>query len=368
MLEVRKGFNVDRPDISYLQPRLDFEEVLEGLGIDIGYKRGDQIMCHCPNGYNHKNGDQNPSFGFDTERMIYNCFVCGGGYLLELVEQQLDLSPEDAVQWLQQMSTMEPHSASDLREKLMRMLHQAEDKEVMPEYPGDALFKYRAIHPYLYERGISKETAIKMQVGFDPDHYGIMIPHWWQGVLRGWQVRHLVSEKVDGKEVFFCDICKPKENVAGKKVAKYNSTVGLPKSRTLYNYDNVMREGFDWVIVVESPFSALYLMSHGYPNVVATFGSFNDEQMQHLSIFRRVLLWPDNDAAGQENVKRAVEAIRYSTEVRIVPVVDKEKGDAADVSPEGIQEYIEKAFSPAFMPFYGTPLVTLDRLHTNTNT
>jgi DNA primase len=367
VLEVRRGFQFDRPDLSYLQARLDFEEVLEGLGIDIGYKRGNQIMCHCPNTYNHKNGDQNPSFGFDTENMVYNCFVCGGGYLLDLIEQQLDINQEEAIQWLQQMSTMEPQSAGDLREKLTKLMHKAEIAQIMPEYPPDALFQYQAIHPYLYERGITKDVIVKMQVGFDPNHYGIIIPHWWEGMLRGWQVRHLVSEKINGKEIFYCDVCKPTE-MTGKTVTKYNSTHGLPKSRTLYNYDNVIREGNDSLIVVESPFSALYLMSSGYPNVVATFGSFNNEQMSYTSVFPRVYLWPDNDSAGLENIKRAINEIRYSTDVRIVPVVNKLKGDAADVPPNGIQEYLDKAFSPALVPFYGSPLVTLDQFITNTNT
>jgi DNA primase len=349
-----------RPDISYLQNRLDFDSVLESLGIKIAFHLGNQIMCHCPNPQNHENGDANPSFGLSTEEMVFNCFVCGGGTLLDLVKREANLATDDeAVLWLQQHSTMQPSSSDALKQQLMSKMYKAEAEATMPEYPAESLFKYRAIHPYIYERGITKDVAVKMQVGFDEIHCGIMIPHVWRGKLVGWQLRHLVHEG----DKYYCDICLAVDG----KVPKYKSTKGLPVSRTLYNYDNVVADGYDAVIIVESPMSALYLMSNGYPNVVATFGSYNSEQLGVATVFPTIYLWPDNDPAGEKNVKAAIDTLRYMVDLRVVPVVNKPKGDAADVSPDNIKEHISRAFTPALLPLFNKSLVTLDDLSAHTN-
>jgi hypothetical protein len=50
-------------DISYLQNRLDPEEILASLSIETASWKGNWLMCHCPNTNNHSNGDVNPSFG-----------------------------------------------------------------------------------------------------------------------------------------------------------------------------------------------------------------------------------------------------------------------------------------------------------------
>lgn len=358
MKNLRQGLNSNRLDISYLQDRLDFEDILEQLGIVIAYRLGMNIMCHCPFPENHSNGDKNASFGFDEEKMAYNCFVCGGGGLLDLVKQLMGFeSDQEAATWLQNNSNMEPQSAGDLKKRLAKIMNPVPEMQTMPEYPLSTLEPWMAYHPYLRERGIDKETACRMSIGFDPDHHGLVIPHFWHGKLVGWQVRHLALDTKTGN--YHCPTCQ--------QVPKYKSTQGMPKSTTLYNYDNVVREGYISVTVVESPMSALYMIANDYPNVVATFGSFNKPQMEHLKVFEAAYLWPDNDPAGSKNLTSAVDQLKYSIDVRVVPVVDKPHGDAADVPPEEFMTYWDNAYLPALMPLFESPLVTLEQVQANTN-
>lgn len=335
-------------DITYLKNRLDYEEILEELGISVSHRHGDWLMCHCPNIYAHKNGDQNPSFGFNTEEGYWNCFVCGSGTLLGLVQETLEFTEQDAVNWLREHSTFEPAKDEDIVEKITKILHPPQELVILPEFPDSAVFKYRFIHPYLLERGITEEVIKEMNVGFDEDHLGIIIPHWWKGKLRGWQVRHLLEN--EGK--YYCPTCgqgnSPTTAKEPKLVAKYNNTLGFPKKYTIYNYDSQEFSSSGYVIVVESPMSVLKLKSLGQQYVVSTFGSFSDEQGDALAKFGLVYYWPDNDQAGLTNTQKIIKSLANRTELRIIPPVVGEKGDPGDLnSLEDVDDYISRAINPA---------------------
>jgi DNA primase len=340
--------------LEFFKGRFDPLELLADLGIEVSHRDAKWIMCHCPDFMgNHKNGDANPSFGFHTEELRYNCFVCGGGSLFRLVEEMNGCGREDAERWLLAHSDLEPSDTSKFKEQIEAILTPHHETAVDPEYPIDALFPFRKIHPYLYERGLTKDVIIQYQIGFDEEHLGIVIPHFFQGKLKGWQTRHLVEK--DG--VYFCPVesCNFK-NEKKIKVPKYKNTTAFPKQTTLYGYDQAMeycREhpNVHHVILVESPFTVLYLASIGIKNVMATFGSFNFEQGSLVWPFTEVYFWPDNDSAGRENTKRAIAALWKYVGLYIVPPVEGEKSDAADLSLEEVKTQLELAVPSAL---YGT--------------
>src|SRR5581483_5019581 len=286
----------------YLKGRLDAESLLEDLGIDVAYRLGkNQIMCHCPDlGGAHANGDANPSFGYNEEKMAWNCFVCGGGTVTQLVRLIRGGSEEDAIKFLEMHSDLTPSSPNDLTAKVQLIMHPIEEVNPIPEYPRGALNKFTS-HPYFLERGISQNVIEEMKLCFDEAHCGVIIPHFFGGKLTGWQTRHLAM--LD--DVYICDVCEREKEV----VPKYKSTPSFPKENTLYNYDGMkmaLRE-VDEAIVVESPMTACYLKTLGYNNVVATFGQFNIPHAALLMAIPHVLFWPDNDDAGQKNAARIIE-------------------------------------------------------------
>jgi DNA primase len=234
---------------------------------------------------------------------------------------------------------------------------------ILPDYPQENLFQYKnKTHPYLYERGITDDVIAEMQVGFDDEHVGIVIPHWFQGKLRGWQIRHLAQDAAGN---YLC----PTESCMKKgKIPKYKNTTDFPKKNTLYNYDgakaSVQETGLSEIIVVESPFTVLYMKSLGFDPVVATFGSFTFEQAMLLMPFKLVRFWPDNDKAGQENVRRAIDSLLRYSNLEIVPVVEGEKSDAANLDDSGIRKHLNASYPAALYPMIG--LTTLAAMP-NTN-
>jgi len=362
--KLRKG--IKSTDISHLKGALDFEIILPLLGIDPVSYHGDWIQASCPDLTGmHEGGDASPSFGVNTEDLGYNCFVCGGGTLTELVAGILEVDDESAVEWLEEHSTLNYVATKDdfiaEGERLLSkmMAKTTPTKEVLPDYPPDLLFQFDKIHPYVWERGLSKKVVTEKQIGFTEEHMGIVIPHFFDQKLVGIQYRHLAQK---GKQ-FLCPdpYCNPPHK---NKVPKYKNTPHFPRNTTLFNYDKA--SSYSWVIVVESPFTELYLESHGYPNVVATFGAgLSGEQAWLLSRFTNgVYFWPDNDSASaqwfvevrKKPSKRPAHALillEKSVPTFIVPAVPGAKADPADAAPNEIDRYLKAAYPTGLYPREG---------------
>lgn len=315
-------------DFKKIQYELDYEELCQELGLEVHEYR-QQLWCSCPLPFgNHKRGDRNPSFSinndFDHPSFgCYNCFVCGGGTILHLVALLKEINTDEAYEWIRTFA----HEAED-DDKFLEMLERAsrEPKKhepiPMPEYPNDTLFKYRFIHPWMKSQGMTEEAIKHFQIGYDEDKNAILIPHWWRGKLVGWQARTLTGEG-----------------------PKYKNSQGFPKRNTLFNFDE--QDGNE-IILVESPKTAVILWGWGYHNVVATFGaSLSKEQMMPLWKFDRILLWFDNDEAGTKATRTAIQYLERHCDVYVVPPVNIDKGDPADINPDAIPVYLQEAIPSA---------------------
>lgn len=108
------------------------------------------------------------------------------------------------------------------------------------------------------------------------------------------------------------------------------------------------------IIVVESPLTVLRLASWDLPNVVATFGSWGVEQAMSLIGASRIMLWPDNDAAGSENLARIEPVLSQYTEVLVVPLVPGDKSDPSDLADiSEVHRYTEAAYPATLLPMNG---------------
>jgi len=330
----------------HLIGHLDIESLLEDLGIDLSYRKGDQLMCHCPNlADNHKNGDANPSFGFSEKKLKFNCFVCGGGTAIDLVEMMKPgMTKLEALKYLETFADFDISEEALLSRVHRIMNNEDEEPKEMPDYPPDMLFQYRKIHPFLYERGFTRDVIVDMQVGFDEEHMGITIPHFFMGKLVGLQRRHLLH---DGTS-YHCPRCE----LDGGRADKYKNTTRFPKVNTLYGYDQMKQalkeEKGRSVIVVESPFTVLKLKSLGFHRVVASFGSFSKEQGMLLIAVPTVYFWPDNDHAGWENAHKAINFLSKFVELKIIPAVPGSGSDGGDLTrSEEVQAYLDAAYPAA---------------------
>lgn len=234
---------------------------------------GDELIHSCPLPFGmHRNGDQNPSASLNWRKLTFHCLGCGsGGGLLWFIAIMRGTGGTDARRWLGEQTGI--GGVQDLS-ALMDFLDALTTTtivgaEPIPRYDRRILEPWLVIHPYLTEmRGIPEANVVRHTVGFDGE--SIIIPHFWQNDLVGWQARRLLAS-------------------AGPK---YKSTPSFPRDRTLYNH--LPRER---VIVVESPMSVV-ARSH-QAHLEATFGaSVTSRQMDLIAQHPEIVLWFDNDDAG----------------------------------------------------------------------
>jgi hypothetical protein len=247
--------------------------------------KGEMIhSCILPFGL-HPHGDRSASASLNYKKLTYNCFVCGGGGLLWLIGTCRGTNAGDAQRWLQTEEGI--GGVQDLSSLLgyFDALYEPRMRPPpMPKLAESVLTPWMFIHPYMTEiRHIPVETLAHFKVGYGRFEYEggivserIVIPHFFEGKLVGWQTRRL--DPNDG-------------------TPKYKSSPDLPKDRTLFNYQRHASQA----LVVESPMSVLSKHHWGATStpIEATFGaSVTQKQVMLLTKHRNVTLFFDNDQAG----------------------------------------------------------------------
>jgi DNA primase len=295
-------------------PGLDVENLLEDL---LGAKNlqinNNEIIHSCTLNFGlHGHGDQNPSASINKESLLFNCHVCGGGTIIWLVQNVLDLSKNDAINKIKNYAEMlRPIPVEQFIVKLDKVIkEQGLPKELLiPRYSERILDEWIQPSEYLLERGVSYEVQKEMKTGILEPRYELdkltkqpvmvkrnILPHFIDNDLVGW-----VSRRLDDTQ----------------NVAKYRNTRGFPRKYSLYNLNNIVDNKHCYI--VESPMSVLVLKSRGINDVVATFGAqVNDEQVKLLRRFDDLTCYMDGDKAGQEGANGLYRRLREHSRVRIV--------------------------------------------------
>lgn len=321
---VQESGGIDKAMYRKVLRRVNPLAVLEYYGAQNIYQKGDELIHSClldrvyPH---HSNGDKSPSASLNTEKLVYNCFTGGGGDILWLVQE---LERCDRVHALDRLSRlgMEDWEENDLQSALdnVRKLLRSDTFEApMPTYSTFILEPWLAIHPYLTEaRGLSEETIMRYKLGYDPEDVRIVIPHFWNGKMVGYQKRALTDERWPMTPI-----------TNGEGVPRYWNSPNFPKDSTLFNYDNVVARDCDSVVVVESAMSVLkaetWYDEYGeYGNVVSTFsGKVNQQQIDHLKRFGTVILAMDNDSSGWGGTIKLYNGLKGFCKVFIIDTPDK---------------------------------------------
>lgn len=326
-----------------MAPRINvdaFEEAIEFDPIETDEKGNDRGHCILPYGL-HSNGDTTGKFAIHREKRVYGCWVCGGGSLLSLAMELKGLDEDDALDWLEQFTGPSTASDDDFESELEMLMAQEERLEaVMPYFNPRMVEPYQVDHPWFAERGISDEVRVKYKLGFNPDATrrskkdelytgpGIILPHYWNDRLVGWQTRWLDDDRPAW-------------------LKKYINTSGFPKESTIFNYERVYFESP--IVVCESVVTALFLTSIGIA-AIATFGaSVTKEQMRLLRRCQQgLILAPDNDGGGRKMVISVTESVRrFIPSLRVTSFVGPEGGkqDLGDLSddPYRVREIVEGA-------------------------
>ena len=296
---------------------VDAERLLrERYGIRDMVRRGDELVTPCPLPFgNHKHGDKNPSFAVNTKSGVANCFVCGGGSLVWLVQQMEDKTYKEALSTLQSFQVeMSDEEFAALVESLGR--EDDERSSLLTSYGADIERWSGNRHEYWAERGLTRQTEARFSLGYSPEHNRVVVPHRFRGEWVGYQMRTL-----DGKG------------------PKWKNSTDFPRATTLFNYD--VARHYESVIVVEAAASAMWLHQLGYPNVVATFGaSVTKEQCRLLRYADEVVAWLDPDEAGEHGLALLTADLASHTTVYRLVEVD---GDPNDTDADGVQRALDRS-------------------------
>lgn len=308
--------------------------LLAELGAPYVRRQGDELIHPCIMPFKeHKDQFRNPTASINFVKLVGNCFGCGaGGSLTWFVAVCKDLDPDQARGWLSQRTQDRPEDLG----ALLRFFDQvyAPTSSLPPPIPHldkRILSPWLAIHPYMTEvRRIPERTLMRYLVGYDPRKDRIVIPHFWDGALVGWQTRRL-----------------------GTNGPKYRNSPELPCDRTLYHYDRTWPD----LVVVESVMSVLS-KDHLHPRFTATFGAeVTQAQVRLLSRHRRVTLFFDPDPDGQKATVRVGQAL---TPYCVVDVAaNPYAADPADLDDAACQAALDGAV-PFALWFPPTRLLSWD--------
>ena len=305
---VNQGEYLRRLDARKVLEHYDAENVVEQATHD-----GDTEIIHSclldRVDRHHNNGDSHPSASCNVEKKLYVCYGFWGGTLFHLIQKLEDKSSfAEIVPLLSPMlseSTVEPDKFAEEIEKLLS--DPDHRRTAFPSYSDRVLAPWAFVHPWLYERGVDADTASRLQIGWREQDNRIIIPHFWDGNLVGWQARAIPPRPGQWPGT-------------PQPQPKYRNSPGFPKSDTLY-YDNSRDfPSGGTVLVVESPFSVIRAVSLGLEvPVVATFGAkVSSVQSRILAEFDEVIIWSDPDPAGASMRRSLSESLYRHCVVKVV--------------------------------------------------
>lgn len=358
---------------------IDVEAFMDAIGFEPEYQdsRGNHVgYCLWPE--NHTHGDTTGKFAIHPEKMVYNCYVCGGGSLLSLVMELNGWDSETAENYLRQFAGDTRTDTAFVDDFLSAFAKDAERRaEVMPFFNGRVLEKYEPAYEWgaanglnevgirhynvLYAPHAVKRSPHAGRYADTPDYVGpaVMWPHWWNKRLVGWQSRWLGCTSCwhDHAPGLNCDTCGCDELFMPRPefVKKWTNTVDFPKENTLYGYQfakvykadvknrpTMIEIPFnDKLYVVESAKTVLKLYQLGRL-AVGTFGSnVNDAQLRLLRRFQSgIVLCKDNDKAGSEWFTQLYDYLVRYVPLEAIAEVPGVKGDLADLSDAEAEAWI----------------------------
>lgn len=294
--------------------------------IDGGRKN---IVCDCP--FCRKRDKFGIFIGKETERkkvFMSNCFSCGNGFksLKDLLEH---IGREDLV----------PSDTADLSEEIkvdgMFSLDEAEElKDDLVKVDMPEGYKQVFFDRYLNNRGFEEDDYDYFPAGttdnFKLKEY-IIIPIIEDGTPVGYVARHKMSKK---------DIDHYNRQAAKDgsfKIMRYRNSTENDFINLLYNYDSVIEDETETVVMVEGVFDVittvreLNLYDSQRVAVVATFGKkVSDVQMFKIQSkgVKNIILMYDSDAV--EPIKKIAQDLNQYFNCYIADPVDSTK-DAGDM-------------------------------------
>lgn len=315
---------------TYIQT--DTKSILDMLKFDLaqhGVNRfhifrnnGDNVQTNCPF---HKNGqERKPSFGVNGEIDKCHCFSCGwAGTIEEMISELYGYQDEGKFgkRWLiKRFNTVEIETRPNIMEGFnvrrgvtfnhgKNFANAETDRQIDGTGSGiteEELDKYRYIHPYMYERGLTDEIIERFDIGYDREREEITFP----------------VRDIEGRFVF----------IAGRSVK--SKFFRLPKGldKPVYQSYRFNSGKYRTAYITESFLNCLTCWKYDKP-AMAMIGTGNQKQYEILNKLpvREYILAFDPDEAG----RKATERFRKNVHGKIIKeLVYTDNRDINDLQEE----------------------------------
>lgn len=260
---------------------------------------GDNIQCTCPF---HKNGqERKPSFGININNGKAHCFSCNWSGDITTMISELFGHPTDfgqyGLKWLiRNFNSLEVEN----RKPIMSFNNSISKEQVSNKFIlEEELDKYRYIHPYMYQRGLTDDIIEEFDIGYDKESKCLTFP---VKDLKG-NVVLVATRSVEGK--FF----------------------HIPKtdSKPIYCAERFVDGKYKECYITESFLNCLTLWKLGKP-AVALMGTGSSEQYKILRKLpvRKYIIALDPDIAGKHGTERLKRQLTNKL-VREINYIDKDK-------------------------------------------
>lgn len=314
----------------------DTQSVLDMLKFDLAQhgvdrfhifrNNGENIQTNCPF---HKNGqERKPSFGVNGEIDKCHCFACGwSGTIEEMISELYGYQDEGKFgkRWLiKRFNTVEIETRPNIMEgfngrnnitirnnnDIHRFKQHIQSNKSSEQYSGEIteeeLDKYRYIHPYMYQRGLTDEIIERFDIGYDREREEITFP----------------VKDIEGKCVF----------IASRSVK--SKFFRLPKGldKPVYQAYRFQYGEYKEAYITESFLNCLTCWKYDKP-AMAMIGTGNKKQYEILDKLpvREYILAFDPDEAG----RKATERFRKNVHGKIIKeLVYTDNRDINDLQEE----------------------------------
>ena len=297
------------------------------------------------------------NFSVSPKKMMYYCFVCHeSGDVFKFLQKRLGIDWPAAVRMVAEKSGIE------VVETNARNPEEKDSREPMWEVNGAAAeyFKRtlweddlgRHARAYLEERGISRELAEKVGLGFAPREIGLMRAYlntlgFEDERLVEVGLLHVPEGSTEPRPRFRDRLIFPIYDVSSRVVGfggrllgpgepKYLNSAESPvfnKGKLLYalNWAKQAARRDERMLVVEGYFDAMRLIGAGVESVVAPMGTaLTEDQAKLIRRYTdRVYLLYDSDQAGLKATFRSGdELLAQGASVQVVTLPDGEDPDS----------------------------------------
>ena len=299
-------------DFRAIKAAVTMQAILDRYKINWLRKSGGELRGRCP----IHEGEGGDAFHVSVTKNAFHCFSCKArGNVLDFVAAMEKCSVRVAAARMQEWFSIDSRSAAA---DANRSTREKRGEEAQPENKPLA-FELKGVdsaHPYLAERGITRETAETFGVGLFSGRGSmsgrVVIPiHNERGELVAYAGR-----SIDGSE------------------PRYKLPAGFHKGHVLFNLHRATTAD---VIVVEGFFDCIKVWQAGHPSVVALMGCTLSEHQEKLLLerFQKVTLLLDGDDAGMKASEEIARRLVRRVHVRLAEVPDGKQPDQLDAEQLG---------------------------------